>query len=252
MPALCPVSLHLLIHCSASTSFPLIVTNAVTHRRSRPCARLPCARFPCICSFTAPHPLHIHECCHSTSHTVWPSIFARKGIQREDAAVCYPSQPALWLSLHCCSAHSRRASHHVSPTLRSKPFLQPILMTVRHIVRQSCHPNFHTHTHTHGSRGYRKEGVHSVPDPCACVLERLQCVRAIVRVVVRVCMRAGCAWIRLHIRNAPHTVVRLSRDYRQQDVLSDTARAVGCVACATEPAVPVAPMFTLLTQTLET
>ena len=144
MPALCPVSRHLLIHCSASTSFPLIVTNAVTHRRSRPCARLPCARFPCICSFTAPHPLHIHECCHSTSHTVRPSIFARKGIQREDAAVCYPSQPALWLSLHCCSAHSRRASHHVSPTLRSKPFLQPILMTVRHIVRQSCHPNFHT------------------------------------------------------------------------------------------------------------
>ena len=190
MPALCPVSRHLLIHCSASTSFPLIVTNAVTHRRSRPCARLPCARFPCICSFTAPHPLHIHECCHSTSHTVRPSIFARKGIQREDAAVCYPSQPALWLSLHCCSAHSRRASHHVSPTLRSKPFLQPILMTVRHIVRQSCHPNFHTHTHTHGSRGYRKEGVHSVSDPCACVLERLQCVRGIVRVVVRVCMRA--------------------------------------------------------------
>ena len=207
-------------------------------------------------------PVHVHVCLvpgfpasahsllriHFTSTSVvtrlaTPSgqIFARKGIQREDAAVCYPSQPALWLSLHCCSAHSRRASHHVSPTLRSKPFLQPILMTVRHIVRQSCHPNFHTHTHTHGSRGYRKEGVHSVSDPCACVLERLQCVRGIVRVVVRVCMRAACASIRLHIRNAPHTVVRLSRDYRQQDVLSDTARAVGCVACATQPAVPVAP-----------
>ena len=156
-------------------------------------------------------PVHVHVCLvpgfpasahsllriHFTSTSVvtrlaTPSgqIFARKGIQREDAAVCYPSQPALWLSLHCCSAHSRRASHHVSPTLRSKPFLQPILMTVRHIVRQSCHPNFHTHTHTHGSRGYRKEGVHSVSDPCACVLERLQCVRGIVRVVVRVCMRA--------------------------------------------------------------